>query len=432
MIPDTRQVPGPLPIDPRPGHGCLVVVPLQAQGKPLGILSLYSHVTGIFAKQDRLLLWLLGTLASASLDRARLESVALGEAGLMDNLIGNLTDGVVILDWENHILYYNASLAPLLGADLDQVVGQAVDAQSENAGARRLAALLACAPSDAGTYRQFRAQLDDPFHCCFRVYVSPVLDQQREWKQIIVLHEQTAEVDEMGAQDDLMAATLKESGPSLQSIRNYATLLQSEEEIGTSTMPWAGLVRDHTVRLMRLIHGLQDVSAMQEKGPTLNHEVTPLWPLVRDVLAELAELAQRTNVSFDLRLPPDLSSILCDPDRLRYILFFILDNALRRGLPGGRIRLEVGIHCAHLLFTVTDDGHSIPASTWERIQRGLNPSKGSSSEDPYDTGLGLYLARKLVQAHGGHLWMGPPAELGAVLSFVLPYQPVMANEQSCP
>ena len=148
LIPDTRQVQGPLPIDPGLGRGSLVVVPLQAQGRPLGILSLYSHITGVFAQQDRLLLTVLANLASAALDRARLEGVSLGEAGLTDHLIAGLADGVVILDEEDRVLYYNASLAPLLGVDIGEVVGQRVHVESENVAARRLALLLACAPSD--------------------------------------------------------------------------------------------------------------------------------------------------------------------------------------------------------------------------------------------------------------------------------------------
>ena len=82
-------------------------------------------------------------------------------------------------------------------------------------------------------------------------------------------------------------------------------------------------------------------------------------------MAELAEPAQRAGVSFDLHFPAGLSSILCDPDRLRYILFFTVDNALRRGTLGGRIRLDIRMHCAHILFSVTDDGHAIPAATWD-------------------------------------------------------------------
>jgi len=389
---------------------------------------LYSHIAGAFAQQDRLLLSLLGILASAALDRARLESVSLGEAGLIDHLIGNLADGVVILDQENRVLYYNASLAPLLGTDVAEVVGQKVHPQSENVAARRLGILMSFGPSGVETRREFQASLDDPLHYSFRVNISPALDQRGQWKQIVVLHDQTTETDKIDAQGDLIAATLQESGPSLQTIRSYATLLQSEEEVGASTIPWAGLMRDHSIRLIRLVQGLQDVLAMQDRAAILNLEVTPLWPLVRDVLAELAETAQRAGVSFDLHLPSDLSSILCDPDRLRYILFFVVDNALHRGVLGGRIRLDVRTHGSHLIFSVTDDGHSIPSGTWERIQRGLNPSRASFNEDPYDTGLGLYLGRKLVEAHGGHLWMGPPAERGTNLYFVLPYQPVVDDQ----
>lgn len=431
LIPDTRQVPGPLPIDPGLGRGCLVIVPLKVQGKALGLLSLYSHIPGAFAKQDRLLLSLLGVLASAALDRARLESVSLGEAGLVDGLVGNLADGVVVLDQDDRILYYNASLAPLLGADMAEVMGKKVYAPSENLAAHRLGLVLGHRPASAEVRCEFQVQLDDPFPCSLQVYVFPVLDQQGQWKKIVVLHDHTLEMERVRTQSDLIAATLQESEPSLQSIRSYATLLQREQEIGTSTMPWAGLMHDHSVRLMRLVRGLEDVLAILEKSSSLNLEVTPLWPLVRDVLAELAEQAQRAGVSFDLHFPPDLSSILCDPDRLRHILFFIVDNALHRGTAGGRIRLEIRIHCAHLVFSITDDGHPVPTGTWERIQRGLNPSRASLQQDPYDTGLGLYLGRKLVEVHGGHLWMDPHAERGAALHFVLPYHPVMEQSSAC-
>src|SRR5690606_13776039 len=98
-------------------------------------------IAGAFAKQDRQLLSLLGTLASAAIDRARLTPLGLGEESQMENLVSDLTDGVVILDHEDRILYYNAALAPLLGVDAGEIVGQQVNVQSERAGVRRLAAL---------------------------------------------------------------------------------------------------------------------------------------------------------------------------------------------------------------------------------------------------------------------------------------------------
>jgi signal transduction histidine kinase len=112
--------------------------------------------------------------------------------------------------------------------------------------------------------------------------------------------------------------------------------------------------------------------------------------------------------------------VALDRDRVRHVLLNLGENAVHRARPGGVITIRAEMGPEELTVTMADDGAPIPCEARSRIFQGAYHANGSSPEDPVGTGLWLYLSLKIVEAHGGHLWMPEGAPRGARFRFVLP------------
>ena len=138
---------------------------------------------------------------------------------------------------------------------------------------------------------------------------------------------------------------------------------------------------------------------------------------VDTLLPELDALSEglRRDARWELAVEPGLPAMRADAGRLLQVLGNLLSNAFRHAPPGGRVRLEISRDSgAFLRFRVSDDGPGIPAALYPRLfQRGVHGPGGGN-------GLGLYVARQLVEAMGGQLQAEPPSGHGAVFSFNLP------------
>jgi two-component system alkaline phosphatase synthesis response regulator PhoP len=124
----------------------------------------------------------------------------------------------------------------------------------------------------------------------------------------------------------------------------------------------------------------------------------------------------------DVQLPEDLPELRADPDRVEEVIINLLDNAARYAPEDENILVEARVEGSMVVVSVTDRGAGVPEEDQELIFE-----KYESADDTRDgSGLGLYISRKIVQAHGGQMWLeSPPPDMeqGARFSFTLPVMP---------
>jgi signal transduction histidine kinase len=429
VVDDVRRDPGFLPLRSSPELRSLMVAPLHNRGKLLGTISLNSNVPGAFSKRDELLVNTLAAQASAALSQARLRADAMSETHHVEAIINNLADGLVVLDDEGRVLRYNASLAHILGVDVTNIVGRKLDANSEIEGLQRLATVLGDLTHDSRRNYERQVEINEPIHAILHITVSTVLDKAGNWGQIIVLHDQTEELDLIRAKSSFLAAASRELRAPLESIRGYATLLTSYDFAErTMVTQWANQIHEQSTRLTRLAEDLADLCAVDRNELEIKPEPVALSKLVAEVITEVAPAIERKKLYVDVQCPPDLPQVPLDQERVRHVLLSLLDNAIQRAVTKGHIVLKVEMSLQELVFTLTDNGHPVPAEAQARVFRGLYRTNGSTPGDPSGTGLGLYISRKLIEVHGGHLWMPENGETGAKFQFILPLQSVPRKE----
>ncbi len=203
---------------------------------------------------------------------------------------------------------------------------------------------------------------------------------------------------------------------------------------------YLGLIRGEVQHLSRLIDDLFELSQIESGALQLRLTPTRLPDLLAQTLEPYQARARDRGVRLEHRAPPDLPPVAVDPARLQRVLRNLIDNALQHTPDGGTVHLDATPTAEAALVTVADSGPGIPPEDLERVfdrfYRGARarprpgtapPGTGPRHRPGTGAGLGLAIARGLVQAHGGRIWAATAPDGGAVFRFTLPLSPSPAR-----
>jgi signal transduction histidine kinase len=180
------------------------------------------------------------------------------------------------------------------------------------------------------------------------------------------------------------------------------------------------LILQEIQHLSRLIDDLFELSQIDSGALRLE----PIRLEVADLVLETVAAYQLAAVERDIRLRQELdvdsASIQADPERLQRVLRNLLDNALRHTPPGGAVEVHAGADTAHVTLSVEDSGPGVPPEQLERIFDRFYRGEASRHRETGGAGLGLAIARGLVQAHHGRIWAEPSGLGGVAIRLELP------------
>jgi len=223
-------------------------------------------------------------------------------------------------------------------------------------------------------------------------------------------------------QRDFLSRLSHELRTPLTAIRGYATsLLQPDVTWDqASQQRFLGRIAGESARLGRLVEDLLDFSAMESSLFRLH----PDWCDLSLVLeAAVACLSREVATQVEVRTAPEPPVVWGDHDRLEQVFVNLVDNALRHNPAGTRVCVEVGpARPDGVTVRVSDDGEGVP----EDLLAGPVGAARSRRRPSSGAGLGLSIARGIVEAHGGRLCLAP-REVGACFEVTLPTERVGAE-----
>ncbi|HMB23137.1 MAG TPA: ATP-binding protein, partial [Anaerolineales bacterium] len=175
-------------------------------------------------------------------------------------------------------------------------------------------------------------------------------------------------------------------------------------------------------RLNRLVDDLQELSRVEARAYQLEFRPVEVPALVQTVTKRLIPQAESKHITLDLDLAPDLPALLADEDRLVQVLTNLTGNALQYTPEGGWVTIAARRTDHEVQVSVRDTGIGIPSEHLPHIfDRFYRADKSRSRRAGGGSGIGLTIARLLVEAHGGHLWAESAGEgQGSTFTFALP------------
>jgi two-component system phosphate regulon sensor histidine kinase PhoR len=181
-----------------------------------------------------------------------------------------------------------------------------------------------------------------------------------------------------------------------------------------------GYVRDSGAQLATLVEDIIIISKADAGQFALRLAPVEISKLVDETLAGIAVSAARAEVQIVCELPPDLPPIQADGLRLKQVLTNLLANAVKFSPPDGEVILSARTNGEVLVFAVRDEGEGIAPEDQARIFERFYQSEASAQQHPGGYGLGLSIAKLIVEEHGGRIWVESRPGHGAIFAFTLP------------
>jgi signal transduction histidine kinase len=253
--------------------------------------------------------------------------------------------------------------------------------------------------------------------------LASTFDQMAEQLQTGIERERAQE----SARREMVAAVSHDLRTPLTTIRAMVEALSD----GVVAQPdevrrYLALTRAEVQHLSRLIDDLFELSQIESGALRLDLAPTNVAELIGQTVDAYAAAAHDAGVTLDCDAGPNMPSVPADGARLTRVLRNLLDNALRYTPSGGRIlvtaRLSSDSTPASVNVTVQDTGPGLPDGDAERVFDRFYRSASARTRTAPTTGagLGLTIARGLVQAHGGRMWAENVPSAGAAFHFTLP------------
>jgi signal transduction histidine kinase len=398
---------------------------LATHGQVNGVIFIFRSYPDLFTPNDRVLLQSFADQAAIAMYNAQLYGQVSYEKQRLDALLDSAADGILILNADLTIERVNDAFERIYGKTHDELVSlphdEVIRWEGDPQGATLNEAIENGWPltPNATLYVEGDLERDLPPPLPVGVTYAPLLSQEGKLRNIIVsvrdiTHFRTA--DEMKA--TFISIVSHELRTPVTLIKGYAsTLRRDDAKWDKHTISDSlAVIEEEADRLSRMVDDLLDASRLQAGGLTLNRADVSLPSLANRIAERFATQSKKHTIEPDF--PEKFPIVLADETRIEQVISNLVSNALKYAATG-TIRISGTVRPEQIIICVSDEGPGIEAKDlphiFDRFYRSTKAVKQTKG-----AGLGLYLARAIVEAHGGRIWADPKPDTGARICFSLP------------
>jgi two-component system phosphate regulon sensor histidine kinase PhoR len=377
-----------------------------------GVLAVYARRPRAWGEDEVQALGALAATASASLSSAELYHRVAEEKERSEAILANIADGIVAVDREELIVLWNAMAEQITGVPAGEALGRRVpdllqrDLAGEGAGPpgeRHISILRG--GKEVWLSLTEAVMLDPAGEVAGRIFAFRDVSSERVVEQM---------------KSDFVATVSHELRTPLTSIYGFAeTLLRADVEFSdTERGTFLGYIASESERLINIVDDLLNVARLETGTLGLTLATTDLSEVVTDVVTRLGQQKDGLH-DFEVDVPGEVS-VRADREKLEQIVLNLVDNAVKFSPEGGRISISARRRSDTAEIRVADEGIGIARADQQRIFTKFYRAEGVNRAGLPGTGLGLFLARGLLAAMGGRIWVESAEGEGAAFIFELP------------
>lgn len=427
----------------------VVAAPLMTSDTTLGVLILSSPKMDYFTDSHLRLLSTIANEVAIAINNAQLygyiTEMATRLADLLEHqkeetsktrsVFQSMTEGVIVLDTEERIAVMNPAAEHMLGIPASAVLEQplaylaqqgATEEQQKRAVTvyEALEKGLKTAKEREGIYST-SFELFDPTQI-IAVNLAPVTAfDGRIYGDVVVLRDITREIESDRAKRDFISNVSHELRTPLTAIRGYLDLLllSARGSLDDQQISFLTVVKTNSNRLMDLINDILDISRFEAGKIHLNFAQVDMRVVIQEVVQSLRLEAEKKQHQVVVNIQDTVPLIWADQKRLTQVVTNLFSNAIKYTFDKGRIEVRVFLNPANLLqIEVEDTGVGMSPTQLKKLFRPFYRADNPLREQVGGTGLGLLIAKSLVEHHGGEMWVTSEPGKGTVFSFVLPLE----------
>ncbi|HXE71928.1 MAG TPA: ATP-binding protein [Candidatus Nitrosotenuis sp.] len=413
------------PVLAEQGVRSVLWIPLLGHQAVLGAIGLFSDGPRTWSSEETRWLEIFASLISTSLENTQLLHDLVSQKNRLQVLVDSIPEGVFMADAGRRVLTWNAAAARITGWRLDEVLGQPCSR------------FIACQTDEFGVWCEARCPLRAAVQGGSRVdsgvenvvlltrggqrvpvflTSAPIYGEEgRVAGSILVFRDMTREREIEAMKEEFLATITHDLKSPLASILGYTELLCDSRTgvLSPTHADFVGGIIRASKTLQLLINNLLQSARMEAGRLEISPSIFDLQELAREIEEMFRPLLAHKELRLEVDIPAGLR-VHADRERIQQVLLNLLSNAVKFTPRQGSIRITARPEGDRVALAVADTGKGMPSYLLERLfQKFSQGEKGG-------TGLGLYIVRKVLEAHGEEILVESEVGRGTTFSFHLP------------
>ena len=405
-----------------------MLAPIRVEDRIWGTLILGYVSAHRFTRYDFNLIAGLAAQAAAAIENARLIKQVEEEQSYLQAVIANTREGLFLVDTDGRMSYANSRLEELIGVKAQDLMEESYQTLFDV-----IAGLSENPPDTKEQLIQSLANLNQQpiiylltnFPTVFRLQISlfPILDERTSsigWGGIV--RDVTAEWNEITQRTEHLAAITHELRTSLATMKGFVTTLLSSHRY------WGEREREEFLenidgsvdRLSQILENSQEMTRLEIGAINLEQTATEIAPLVERVLQHPSLQKQRGR--FILNLDDRMPLIEIDTRRVEQALRNLLITTLAYTPGDGKVQIEAKQEDKEIHFSIGSRGGGIPEEHLKHLFDRFFQGEAGNTDVVKGPSLALYVARGLIAAHGGRVWVETSNGRNTAIDFTLPLE----------
>ncbi|MFH1187115.1 MAG: ATP-binding protein [Candidatus Levyibacteriota bacterium] len=406
-------------------------IPLIVNNRIKGLINISSVREKLYSESEMTLLYEITAQASNAL--ARLENLLETEKGKLISLISSLVDGVIMIDDKKEVLVINRAAREFLG--LKEIQPSYFEIINEIKDKYDLASKMQESLEKNKTIEDKEVDFEGK---SLQVFITPVMgvNKSGEKKPIgisILLHDITLEKQLANIREDFTNMVIHEIRAPLTSIKASSDLLLEKKGYLTEEEEeqMLSIVNKQSKVLLDEVGSILDAAKIEAKRFTIHKKKAKFNKTIVDAVSVLLAVAEKKQISINMKLSDNLPEIDFDQSRITQVIDNLLSNSLKFTPEGGSITVTSSLKQNFILVSVIDTGSGIPKDEQAHLFSKFYQMRETPQRIAIKgSGIGLYIAKGIVEAHNGTIWVESEINNGTKMSFTLPLENKKPEEKS--
>jgi signal transduction histidine kinase len=208
----------------------------------------------------------------------------------------------------------------------------------------------------------------------------------------------------------------------LSAIKWEAELLLTKLKKGLNTKQLENVNSIYSLnqKMIRLVNDLLDVARIDQNRLIVRKKNFDFLKVVEFILSELSSLVKKRNVEIKWNVKKNLPLVFGDPDKIKLVIENLVNNSIKYTTSNGKVEIKIFKKDNFLMFEIKDNGVGIPEDQHKRVFEKFFRSDNAVKYQTEGTGLGLYIAKNIVEQLDGKIWFQSIENVGSVFGFSLP------------
>lgn len=361
------------------------------------------------------------------------------ERNELNSVVSSLRDGIIAYDSNFKILLLNKAAEQIFELKSGDVAGKIFTPEQIKDQRYKLIcqalfpslAAVMIKRSDPGSYPQVVDVSIDAPKMELRITTNRIIDSKGSLLGFVkIITDRTREVALLRSKNEFISVAAHQLRTPLTAV-NWIFENLHHTQLNDEQKQLADSGTDVATYVLKIVNDLLDVSKMEEGKFGYNFEKVDIIAFVEDIIGKLKEFAESAGIKVNFQKPAEAVESSIDQQKLGMVLLNLIDNAIRYNVKNGQVivLLEQLPDKQYIQISVKDTGIGIPKESLDKLFSKFYRAENAVRTVANGSGLGLYIAKNIVERHSGKIWVESEINRGTTFYFTLPIDPTLLPQK---